>query len=300
MFSPKPKGWWIRASVAAALAGACVVVACTADIPSGPGSAPAVNGSGASAASSAGFAYEVAVLDRVPELSNKGEIASIMERLYPRLLQDAGIGGTAVVQFVVQPDGTPDQNSIKLLESSRPELGDASVAATRAFRFRPGQYKGENVRTLIQMPITWQPASVAAARATDPNRVEVRRSESPSASQGIDLAAPTPPANFAYEVAVLERVPSLQNKGEIGSIMERLYPRLLQDAGIGGTVVAQFVIATDGTVDMGSLKILESANAELSEATRRALEQFRFVPGQYKGQNVRTLIQMPVTWQPAG
>ena len=26
------------------------------------------------------------------------------------------------------------------------------------FRFRPGQYKGENVRVLIRMPVTWQPA----------------------------------------------------------------------------------------------------------------------------------------------
>jgi TonB family protein len=306
MFSPKPRGWWIRATVAAALAVVCVAVACTADIPSGPGSAPAVNATSAPRSDSPDFAYEVAVLSRAPELSNKGEIGSIMERLYPRLLQDAGIGGTSVVQFVIQPDGTPDQGSIKVVESDREELGAASVAAVRAFKFRPGQYKGENVRVLLQMPITWQPASVAA-RTTDPNRVEVRRSESQSITQGVDLAAPsrsvasTPGSpDFAYEVAVLSRVPELQNKGEIGTIRERLYPRLLQDAGIGGTVVAQFVIEPNGTVDMGSFKILESSNAELSAATRHAIERFRFIPGQYRGENVRVIIQMPVTWQPAG
>jgi periplasmic protein TonB len=121
-------------------------------------------------------------------------------------------------------------------------------------------------------------------------------------------AAPAPPAapppeaapDFAYEVAVLERVPELSNKGAIGSIMERLYPRLLQDAGIGGTVVMQFVIEPDGTVDMSSAKVLESSNEQLSEASMKAIERFRFRPGRYKGENVRVLIQMPITWQPAG
>ena len=120
-------------------------------------------------------------------------------------------------------------------------------------------------------------------------------------------AAPAPPApppeaapDFAYEVAVLERVPELSNKGSIGSIMERLYPRLLQDAGIGGTVVMQFVIEPDGTVDMSSAKVLESSNDQLSEASMKAIERFRFRPGRYKGENVRVLIQMPITWQAAG
>ena len=119
-------------------------------------------------------------------------------------------------------------------------------------------------------------------------------------------AAPAPPApppeaspDFAYEVAVLERVPELSNKGAIGSIMERLYPRLLQDAGIGGTVVMQFVIEPDGTVDMASARVLESSNDQLSEASLKAIERFRFRPGRYKGENVRVLIQMPITWQPA-
>ena len=158
MFSPKPRGWWVRAGVAAALAGACVVVACTADIPSGPGGGPAVNAVGASGSAAPSFAYEVAVLDRVPELSNRGEIATIMERLYPRLLQDAGIGGTVVMQFVIEPDGTVDMSSAKVLESSNEQLSEASMKAIERFRFRPGRYKGENVRVLIQMPITWQPA----------------------------------------------------------------------------------------------------------------------------------------------
>jgi bla regulator protein blaR1 len=106
--------------------------------------------------------------------------------------------------------------------------------------------------------------------------------------------------DFAYEVAVLERVPELSNKGVIGSVMERLYPRLLQDAGIGGTVVMEFVIEPDGTVDMNSAKVLESSNDQLSQASMKAIERFRFRPGRYNGENVRVLVQMPITWQAAG
>lgn len=104
------------------------------------------------------FAYELAVLERQPALSNQGTIASVMERLYPRILQDAGIGGTVVMQFVIEPDGTVDMSSVKVIDSPHEQLSDASVKAVERFRFRPGRYKGENVRVLIQMPITWQPA----------------------------------------------------------------------------------------------------------------------------------------------
>ena len=95
---------------------------------------------------------------RQPSLSNQGTIASVMERLYPRILQDAGIGGTVVMQFVIEPDGTVDMSSVKVIDSPHEQLSDASVKAVERFRFRPGRYKGENVRVLIQMPITWQPA----------------------------------------------------------------------------------------------------------------------------------------------
>ena len=104
------------------------------------------------------FAYELAVLERQPALSNQGTIASVMERLYPRILQDAGIGGTVVMQFVIEPDGTVDMSSVKVIDSPHEQLSDASIKAVERFRFRPGRYKGENVRVLIQMPITWQPA----------------------------------------------------------------------------------------------------------------------------------------------
>jgi TonB family protein len=303
MFTPRPRRWMLQAAAATVLAVGCVVVACTADIPSGPGSGMQVNASGAAAQAAPELAYEVAVLDRVPQLSNSGRIGALMEQLYPSLLKGAGIGGTVVTQFVVQADGTTDPASIKVLQSPREELSAASIAAVRAFTFRPGQYKGENVRTLIQMPITWSPNASQPVAVQD-GRVEIRTSDPAAVAAAADrtraMDDPGAAPNFAHEVGVLERVPTLANRAEIAEIMEELYPRLLQEAGIGGTVVTQFVIKPDGMIDLATLKVLESSREELNQATLKALERFKFTPGLYKGAPVRVLIQMPMTWQPKG
>lgn len=104
-----------------------------------------------------GFAYEVAVLERKPELSNRSQVASLLQRLYPRMLQDAGIGGQTMMQFVIQPDGTVDQSSAKVIATSHEQFGEASIKIVERMKFKPGLYKGKPVRVLIQMPITWQP-----------------------------------------------------------------------------------------------------------------------------------------------
>jgi protein TonB len=114
---------------------------------------------------------------------------------------------------------------------------------------------------------------------------------------------PTPPdpgtgdAGYAYEVAVLDSPPALQNVAAVQAAMQREYPRILLDAGISGRIVAEFVVEADGSVDMGSLKVRESSNERFVEASRKVIERFRFTPGRYKGQPVRVLISMPIAWQ---
>jgi protein TonB len=106
---------------------------------------------------STNFAYEVAVLERKPELTNKSQVASMLSRYYPRMLQDAGIGGTTTMQFVITPQGTVDETTVKVINTSHEQFSEASTKVVEKFRFRPGLYKGQPVRVLIQMPITWQP-----------------------------------------------------------------------------------------------------------------------------------------------
>lgn len=104
-------------------------------------------------------------------------------------------------------------------------------------------------------------------------------------------------SDFAYEVAVLDSPPSLQNVAAVQQAMQRAYPRILLDAGISGRVEVEFVVEADGSVDMGSIKIKQASNERFVDASRSVIERFRFTPGKYKGQPVRVLIAMPIAWQ---
>jgi protein TonB len=110
------------------------------------------------AVDSSTFAYETHVLSRQPELRNLSQVRSFMERNYPRMLQDAGIGGNAVLQFVVEADGTVEGESVTVVQASHDQFADVSKRVAERFRFRPGVYQNREVRVLVRMPITWQPA----------------------------------------------------------------------------------------------------------------------------------------------
>ena len=110
-------------------------------------------------ATETGTAYEVAVLERKPELTNGAAVAAAIERLYPKILKEAGIGGTVSLEFIIETDGTVDVGSVRVAQSPNDLLADASVKAVERFRFRPGRYEGREVRVLIVMPISWVPPS---------------------------------------------------------------------------------------------------------------------------------------------
>ncbi|MDR0786415.1 MAG: TonB family protein [Gemmatimonadota bacterium] len=105
------------------------------------------------------FAFEVAVLDSPPSIANMTEVQRTLSRLYPRMLLNAGITGTVQVQFVIQPDGRVDPSSVRVVSASNDQFSNATVQAINEFRFRPGIYRGEPVRVLIEMPIQWQVGS---------------------------------------------------------------------------------------------------------------------------------------------
>lgn len=103
-----------------------------------------------------GGTFVAAVVDRKAELTNRRELPRIMERLYPDVLKDAGIGGRVVVQFVVEPSGRIDMSTVKVMSADHDGLVDATRRALREFRFSPARMGDRKVRMLTQMPIVWQ------------------------------------------------------------------------------------------------------------------------------------------------
>ena len=74
-----------------------------------------------------------------------------------------------------------------------------------------------------------------------------------------------------------------------------LYPPILRDAGVGGTVVVWFFISEEGTVL--DRRLSESSGHEpLDQAALGVADVFRFSPGLNRGEPVPVWIQLPITF----
>lgn len=90
--------------------------------------------------------------------------------------------------------------------------------------------------------------------------------------------------------------PSILNRSEVVRAMEREYPPLLRDAGIGGTVRVYFFIDESGIV--GDTRIEESSGHEaLDQAALDVAEVYRFSPALNRDKKVPVWVVFPITFQ---
>jgi protein TonB len=75
------------------------------------------------------------------------------------------------------------------------------------------------------------------------------------------------------------------------------YPRVLRSSGLAGTVMARFVVDTNGSVERTSIAILESTHAAFADAVRAWLPLTRYYPAEAGGHRVRQLVQQRVEFQ---
>ena len=97
--------------------------------------------------------FEVSDLTEMPSIKSAQQAQRAIVRSYPRNLQDAGIGGTVQVRFVVGEDGNVSSDSIEIVAASSKALGDAAVRAVSDIEFNPGKKDGTAVAAYVVMPI---------------------------------------------------------------------------------------------------------------------------------------------------
>lgn len=78
----------------------------------------------------------------------------------------------------------------------------------------------------------------------------------------------------------------------------RRYPPVLERAGVGGRVVAQFVIDTTGHPESAGFKILTTTNPAFNEPAREMIMKSVFRPGKVRGVAVRVQVQQAVSFNP--
>jgi protein TonB len=90
-----------------------------------------------------------------PTILNRNEVIRAMEREYPPLLRDAGIGGTVMVYFFIDENGAVQDNRVHET-SGHQALDDAALAVAAQYRFSAALNRDKKVPVWVQFPITFQ------------------------------------------------------------------------------------------------------------------------------------------------
>ena len=89
-----------------------------------------------------------------PDYTNGNEVRRALEREYPPLLRDAGIGGTTIVWFFIDEQGVV-QNQVVQASSGHQALDDAALRVAPVFKFTPALNRDKAVPVWVQLPITF-------------------------------------------------------------------------------------------------------------------------------------------------
>ena len=90
-----------------------------------------------------------------PSILNRSAVVRAMEREYPPLLRDAGIGGTVRVYLFIDEDGRVQDRRIDA-SSGHKALDDAAIAVSEIYRFSPALNRDKKVPVWVSFPITFQ------------------------------------------------------------------------------------------------------------------------------------------------
>jgi len=89
-----------------------------------------------------------------PDIRNRNEVARALEREYPPLLRDAGIGGTVDVWFFIDEEGNVVRTQVDK-SSGHKALDDAALKVADIIEFTPALNRDKRVPVWISLPITF-------------------------------------------------------------------------------------------------------------------------------------------------
>jgi len=98
---------------------------------------------------SSGEVFAEALVDEKPE-----PLSHVLE--YPPLLKQAGIEGSALMEFVVDTMGRAEPRTIKVIQSTNVEFERAARNMLARALFRPGRVHGRAVRVLVRLPVQFK------------------------------------------------------------------------------------------------------------------------------------------------
>lgn len=100
------------------------------------------------------FVPDESMVEVRPELNRDG-LARTMERYYPSIMRDSRVTGRVVVEVIVEENGRVREGSARIVETTHPAFGEATLRAVERFRFRPARMGGTPVPVRVTIPINW-------------------------------------------------------------------------------------------------------------------------------------------------
>jgi TonB family protein len=91
----------------------------------------------------------------IPELKNRGEVERELERRYPRILKESGIGGAPAVLFYIDETGAVEETRLAK-SSGYPALDEAALAVGRIMRFSPALNHDRKVAVWVTFPVRFE------------------------------------------------------------------------------------------------------------------------------------------------
>lgn len=80
-------------------------------------------------------------------------------------------------------------------------------------------------------------------------------------------------------------------------MLEPLYPDSLKQSHTSGSAVVEFVVDTEGHVELETISVVMASHPAFARAARDAAPSARFFPAILKGRPVRQVVQLPVEFQ---
>jgi periplasmic protein TonB len=89
-----------------------------------------------------------------PQLKNMRDIERSLERNYPAILRDAGVGGTPILWFLIDEDGRVLQTRLHT-SSGYPALDEAAQKVAPQMLFSPAINQGRPIKVWVEIPVNF-------------------------------------------------------------------------------------------------------------------------------------------------
>jgi TonB family protein len=145
-----------------------------------------------------------------------------------------------------------------------------------------------------------RPAMPVVGAATIDEEITIAETTLES-NQQLNLPAPPTKADETGDLSDAPRLtpfdvkPRVLNQAAVVQSVERNYPSMLRDAGIGGTVEVWFFLDVDGTILKTQLK-QSSGRAGLDEAALQTADIVKFSPAMNRDRPVQVWVSQSITF----